>query len=88
MSPDKWDEQVTLEEQPVPMKKPTHHLITEIPRWHTRTELTMVSILRMSGAITAVSTRRAKSSIEVALNELPDKAQQVCGFRAQFDRDR
>jgi len=48
------------------MKKPTQHLIAEVPRRHARTELTIGIDLAMSGAITARSTRTAKWSIEAA----------------------
>lgn len=40
-SPHKWDEQVALKEDTVPMKKSAPHLITEVPRRRTKAETTI-----------------------------------------------
>ena len=41
MSPGKWDEQVSGSERLFPMKKPSQHLIAEVPRRRSRVEITI-----------------------------------------------
>ena len=58
--PKKWDEQVSSFGETVAMKKPSKHLIAEVPRSVTKVGLTIAINLGMSGAITARSTKMEK----------------------------